>query len=90
MTALTRGGLHSSFWIVDRQHIYIGSAGMDWRSLFKVTERIKRQDVFWCETRTAASPLPMHVLLPERSGVACFLKGVPDGCSNSPVVRQWL
>lgn len=37
MTALTRGGLHSSFWIVDRKHIYVGSAGMDWRSLFKVT-----------------------------------------------------
>ncbi|XP_056892625.1 inactive phospholipase D5 isoform X2 [Takifugu flavidus] len=38
MTALTRGGLHSSFWIVDRKHIYIGSAGMDWRSLFKRKE----------------------------------------------------
>ncbi|XP_037546192.1 inactive phospholipase D5 [Nematolebias whitei] len=33
MTALTKGGLHSSFWIVDRKHIYIGSADMDWRSL---------------------------------------------------------
>lgn len=37
MTALTRGRLHSSFWIVDRTHIYIGSADMDWRSLSKVT-----------------------------------------------------
>lgn len=37
MTALTRGGLRSSFWIVDRKHIYIGSADMDWRSLSKVT-----------------------------------------------------
>lgn len=36
MTALTRGGLHSSFWIVDRSHIYMGSADMDWRSLSKV------------------------------------------------------
>ncbi|XP_072526848.1 inactive phospholipase D5-like isoform X2 [Salminus brasiliensis] len=33
MTALTRGELHSSFWVVDRKHMYIGSAGMDWRSL---------------------------------------------------------
>ncbi|RVE75719.1 hypothetical protein OJAV_G00001680 [Oryzias javanicus] len=38
MTAFTRGGLHSSFWIVDRQHIYIGSADMDWRSLSKRKE----------------------------------------------------
>uniref|UniRef100_A0A3B5AT38 Inactive phospholipase D5-like n=1 Tax=Stegastes partitus TaxID=144197 RepID=A0A3B5AT38_9TELE len=38
MAALTRGGLHSSFWVVDRQHIYIGSANMDWRSLSKRKE----------------------------------------------------
>ncbi|KAI3352845.1 hypothetical protein L3Q82_019420 [Scortum barcoo] len=38
MTALTRGRLHSSFWIVDRRHIYIGSADMDWRSLSKRKE----------------------------------------------------
>ncbi|XP_028265446.1 inactive phospholipase D5 [Parambassis ranga] len=38
MTAFTRGGLHSSFWIVDREHIYIGSADMDWRSLSKRKE----------------------------------------------------
>ncbi|KAM6941497.1 inactive phospholipase D5 [Lycodopsis pacificus] len=38
MTAFTRGGLHSSFWIVDRRHIYIGSADMDWRSLSKRKE----------------------------------------------------
>ncbi|XP_047435575.1 inactive phospholipase D5 isoform X2 [Mugil cephalus] len=38
MTAFTRGGLHSSFWIVDRTHIYIGSADMDWRSLSKRKE----------------------------------------------------
>ncbi|CAG5928987.1 unnamed protein product [Menidia menidia] len=38
MTAFTRGGLHSSFWIVDRKHIYIGSADMDWRSLSKRKE----------------------------------------------------
>ncbi|KAL3971832.1 E3 ubiquitin-protein ligase [Sarotherodon galilaeus] len=33
MTALTKGNLHSSFWVVDRKHFYIGSASMDWRSL---------------------------------------------------------
>lgn len=40
MTLFTRGGLHSSFWIVDRKHIYIGSADMDWRSLSKVKAHI--------------------------------------------------
>ncbi|XP_061844263.1 inactive phospholipase D5 isoform X1 [Nerophis lumbriciformis] len=38
MTAFTRGGLHSSFWIVDRTHFYIGSADMDWRSFSKRKE----------------------------------------------------
>ncbi|XP_061645492.1 inactive phospholipase D5-like isoform X1 [Phyllopteryx taeniolatus] len=33
MTALTKGRLHSSFWVVDRRHFYIGSGSMDWRSL---------------------------------------------------------
>ncbi|KAM9803683.1 inactive phospholipase D5-like [Neosynchiropus ocellatus] len=32
-TALTKGQLLSSFWVVDRRHFYIGSASMDWRSL---------------------------------------------------------
>ncbi|KAI5610724.1 phospholipase D3, partial [Silurus asotus] len=35
---LTRGILHSKFWIVDRKHIYIGSANMDWRALTQVKE----------------------------------------------------
>ncbi|XP_029001720.1 inactive phospholipase D5 isoform X2 [Betta splendens] len=38
MTALTRGTLRSSFWIVDRKHIYVGSADMSWRSLSKRKE----------------------------------------------------
>lgn len=36
MAALTKGELRSSFWVVDRKHMYIGSAVMDWRSLSKV------------------------------------------------------
>uniref|UniRef100_A0A3Q2YTV3 PLD phosphodiesterase domain-containing protein n=1 Tax=Hippocampus comes TaxID=109280 RepID=A0A3Q2YTV3_HIPCM len=32
-TALTKGRLHSSFWVVDRRHFYVGSGSMDWRSL---------------------------------------------------------
>ncbi|XP_058254896.1 5'-3' exonuclease PLD4 isoform X2 [Hemibagrus wyckioides] len=35
---LTRGILHSKFWIVDNRHIYIGSANMDWRALTQVKE----------------------------------------------------
>lgn len=35
---LTRGILHTKFWIVDRRHVYIGSANMDWRALTQVKE----------------------------------------------------
>ncbi|XP_029470746.1 phospholipase D3-like isoform X2 [Rhinatrema bivittatum] len=36
--SLTGGILHTKLWIVDRKHIYIGSANMDWRSLTQVKE----------------------------------------------------
>lgn len=32
------GVLHSKLWLVDRTHLYIGSANMDWRSLSQVKE----------------------------------------------------
>ncbi|XP_063703810.1 5'-3' exonuclease PLD3-like isoform X2 [Culicoides brevitarsis] len=32
------GVLHTKLWIVDRQHFYVGSANMDWRSLTQVKE----------------------------------------------------
>ncbi|KAF7201997.1 phospholipase D family member 4 [Nothobranchius furzeri] len=35
---LTEGVLHSKFWIVDRKHVFIGSANMDWRALTQVKE----------------------------------------------------
>ncbi|XP_029316039.1 phospholipase D4 isoform X1 [Cottoperca gobio] len=35
---LTRGVLHSKLWIVDRTHVFIGSANMDWRALTQVKE----------------------------------------------------
>ncbi|KAJ8369302.1 hypothetical protein SKAU_G00093300 [Synaphobranchus kaupii] len=38
MRELTSGVLHTKFWVVDRKHIYIGSANMDWRSLTQVKE----------------------------------------------------
>ncbi|KAM6933976.1 5'-3' exonuclease PLD3 [Xenentodon cancila] len=38
MRVLTSGVLHTKFWVVDKKHIYIGSANMDWRSLTQVKE----------------------------------------------------
>uniref|UniRef100_A0AAV2IZM8 5'-3' exonuclease PLD3 n=1 Tax=Knipowitschia caucasica TaxID=637954 RepID=A0AAV2IZM8_KNICA len=38
MKELTTGVLHTKFWIVDKRHVYIGSANMDWRSLTQVKE----------------------------------------------------
>ncbi|XP_073178467.1 5'-3' exonuclease PLD3 isoform X3 [Lepidochelys kempii] len=38
MRRLTDGVLHTKFWIVDKTHIYLGSANMDWRSLTQVKE----------------------------------------------------
>lgn len=35
---LTNGVLHTKFWIVDRRHVFIGSANMDWRALTQVNE----------------------------------------------------
>ncbi|KAK2826206.1 hypothetical protein Q5P01_020420 [Channa striata] len=35
---LTNGVLHSKFWVVDRKHVFIGSANMDWRALTQVKE----------------------------------------------------
>lgn len=37
---LTSGVLHSKFWIVDRKHVFIGSANMDWRAITQVTPNI--------------------------------------------------
>nr|CAH7728067.1 unnamed protein product [Callosobruchus chinensis] len=32
------GVLHTKLWIIDRTHVYLGSANMDWRSLTQVKE----------------------------------------------------
>ena len=32
------GVLHTKFWIIDRKHVYVGSANMDWRSLTQVSK----------------------------------------------------
>ncbi|XP_067413375.1 5'-3' exonuclease PLD3 [Emydura macquarii macquarii] len=38
MNRLTKGILHTKFWIVDKTHLYLGSANMDWRALTQVKE----------------------------------------------------
>ncbi|XP_047467219.1 5'-3' exonuclease PLD4 [Mugil cephalus] len=35
---LAAGVLHSKFWVVDKRHVLIGSANMDWRSINEVKE----------------------------------------------------
>lgn len=35
---LGAGILHTKLWLVDRTHVYVGSANMDWRSLTQVKE----------------------------------------------------
>ncbi|XP_061482384.1 inactive phospholipase D5 [Rhineura floridana] len=38
MTAYNDGHLQSSFWIVDKEHVYIGSASLEWKSLGQMKE----------------------------------------------------
>lgn len=63
MRGLTSGVLHTKFWIVDKKHIYIGSANMDWRSLTQVHTHTHTHEnyvrtqlqyvlLFWCLVET--------------------------------------
>ncbi|XP_062981709.1 inactive phospholipase D5 [Elgaria multicarinata webbii] len=38
LTAYNDGHLQSSFWIVDKQHVYLGSASLQWTSLTQMKE----------------------------------------------------
>uniref|UniRef100_A0A8D2J7G6 Phospholipase D family member 5 n=1 Tax=Varanus komodoensis TaxID=61221 RepID=A0A8D2J7G6_VARKO len=38
LTAYNDGHLQSSFWIVDKQHVYLGSASLEWSSLGQMKE----------------------------------------------------
>ncbi|XP_026859364.2 5'-3' exonuclease PLD3 isoform X1 [Electrophorus electricus] len=38
LQTITGGIVHTKLWVVDRKHIYVGSANMDWRSLTQVKE----------------------------------------------------
>lgn len=52
MGQLTRGVLHSKFWIVDGRHVYVGSANMDWRSLTQVSPRAQMGRCPWSLSRS--------------------------------------
>lgn len=74
MKELTSGVLHTKFWVVDKKHIYIGSANMDWRSLTQVkelgamvynctclaTDLLKIFEAYWFmgQSQTIPSPWP--------------------------------
>jgi len=49
MRELTSGVLHTKFWVVDKTHIYIGSANMDWRALTQVINYIFVILFMWME-----------------------------------------
>lgn len=36
LQSVTGGILHTKLWVVDKKHVYLGSANMDWRSLTQV------------------------------------------------------
>uniref|UniRef100_A0A672NLS0 Uncharacterized LOC107563592 n=1 Tax=Sinocyclocheilus grahami TaxID=75366 RepID=A0A672NLS0_SINGR len=38
LQSITGGILHTKLWVVDKKHMYLGSANMDWRSLTQVKE----------------------------------------------------
>lgn len=38
LQSVTGGILHTKLWVVDKKHMYLGSANMDWRSLTQVKE----------------------------------------------------
>lgn len=41
LQSITGGILHTKLWVVDKKHMYLGSANMDWRSLTQVSPRLR-------------------------------------------------
>ncbi len=72
MTALTKGHLFSSFWVVDKTHFYIGSASMDWRSLATVSKTHHTPQHTHRNTHTAPLHMNPHLhvcILTQKQGV---------------------
>lgn len=79
MRELTSGVLHTKFWLVDKKHIYIGSANMDWRSLTQV------QYTLFNSRRTSKMTLGVSIALqiPPGSRVSKYVL-----CQLN--IKQWL
>ncbi|XP_034460999.1 5'-3' exonuclease PLD3 [Hippoglossus hippoglossus] len=93
MRELTSGVLHTKFWVVDKKHIYIGSANMDWRSLTQVKELgavvyncsclaedlSKIFDAYWLLGESQSIPSPWPV-----SFSTLYNKDTPLQLTNTP------
>lgn len=64
---LMKGVLHSKFWIVDRKHVFIGSANMDWRALTQVTPNICNSRCLFLKLKTLPDNFN-NLLLPAGEG----------------------
>lgn len=42
---ITGGIVHTKLWVVDKKHMYVGSANMDWRSLTQVFPKISTSGI---------------------------------------------
>lgn len=45
LTNITGGIIHTKLWVVDKKHMYVGSANMDWRSLTQVFWKISASGI---------------------------------------------
>lgn len=63
---LAKGVLHSKIWIVDRKHLFIGSANMDWRALTQVTPNI------CCRRQTTDSLISAFAVQVKELGVVIY------------------
>lgn len=65
---LTGGVLHSKFWIVDRKHVFIGSANMDWRAITQV--KLDTSSITGKVPQGSTSPLKAPCSVPSPGGGA--------------------
>lgn len=57
------GVLHTKLWLIDRTHMYVGSANMDWRSLTQVKELGLAAINCSCLARDAAKIFDVRITL---------------------------
>ena len=90
------GIMHQKLWVFDKQHVYIGSANMDWRSLTQVKEMgivveneaevaqeaLRYFEVWW--SLVQLSPITQQVFDP----VAQVTRTVPSWSTLLPVAKR--